>query len=193
MRCSGGCGGHGTPRFGDRVGAPRRSMLPRVTPWWWPTCASRVAAVYRAPAADANPAAVDRDPLARDPADRVDEHRPLGGLDPLVERLDVVVLGHLDRHLGDDRAGVDARVDHEEGRPGDLDAVLERVARAVHPREGRAQRRVGVEGEEPLEEVRRQQLHEARRHHQVGLEALRRRSPARRPSPRGSRSPTPTA
>ena len=57
--------------------------------------------------ADANPAAVHRDALARDPADRVDEHRPLGGLDPLVERLDVVVLGHLDRHLRDDRAGVD--------------------------------------------------------------------------------------
>jgi len=25
-------------------------MLSRVTPWWWPTCASRVAADYRGPA-----------------------------------------------------------------------------------------------------------------------------------------------
>ena len=42
---------------------------------------------------------------------------PLGDLDPLVQRLDGVVV--LDRHrgLGDDRAGVDAGVDDEERAP----------------------------------------------------------------------------
>ena len=39
-------------------------------------------------------------------------------------------------------------VDHEQGRPGDLHAVAERVGGAVHPREGRAQRGVGVDHRE---------------------------------------------
>ena len=53
----------------------------------------------------------------------------------------------LDRHrrLGDDRAGVDARVDDEQRAAGDLDAVRQRVGRPVHAGERRRQRRVGVD------------------------------------------------
>ena len=53
----------------------------------------------------------------------------LGGLDALVQRLLVVVVGHRHGDLGDDRAGVDAGVDDEQRRTGDLDAVGERVPR----------------------------------------------------------------
>src|SRR5665647_2443907 len=47
----------------------------------------------------------------RDPAHHLHEEVPLDVLDPLVQPSFVVVVGHPDRTLGDDRAGVDAGVD----------------------------------------------------------------------------------
>ena len=87
--------GHGSLLESVRRGAPRRSMLPGVTPWWSPTCASRVAVslVGRSrstPMPHLAPSTADT--LAGHPADGVDEHRPLGDLDPLVQRLDGVVV-----------------------------------------------------------------------------------------------------
>ena len=78
---------------------------------------------------------------------------PLGDLDPLVQGLDGVVVRDRHRGLGDDRAGVDAVVDDEERGAGDLDAVRQRVGRAVHAGERRRQRRVGVD--DPAAEPRR--------------------------------------
>ena len=168
-------------------------MPSRVTPWWWPTCASRVAADYR----DAGPMRTRRPSTVRPSrAMRPTASTSIARSAVLIRSwsdVDVVVVLDRHRHLGDDRAGVDAGVDHEEGRAGDLDAVLEGVARPVHAGERRAQRRVGVDGEEALEEVGGQQLHEARGDDQVGLEALDHGRDRRRPSPRGSRSPTPSA
>ena len=82
----------------------------------------------------------------------------------------VVAVEHGDRPLGDDRPGVDAGVDHEQGGAGDLDAVGQRVPRPVHAGERRQQRRVGVDepAAEAVEERRPDQPHEAGRHHQVG-------------------------
>ena len=119
------------------------------TPWWLPTCASRVRPAYctateHGPRRTLRPSIVKPSRAIRPTV--VDQHRPLGDLDPLVQRLDVVVV--LDRHrrLGHDRAGVDAGVDDEQRRAGDLDAVRQRVGGPVHAREGRRQRRVGVDG-----------------------------------------------
>src|SRR3954454_4609247 len=91
--------------------APRRSMPDDVTPWWLPTRASRVRTRYRASAAEPHGAPLDGVPLVGDPADGLDQHHPLGGLDPLVQRLRGVVLEHRDGGLGDDRSAVDTRVD----------------------------------------------------------------------------------
>src|SRR5690606_7306218 len=109
----------------------------------------------------------DRTPLespsfAGQPADLLDELGTLGHLDPLGECLDVVVLLHRDGDLGEDRPGVDAGVDEEECGPGDLDAVLESVARTGHTGEGGQQRVVGVDVAtlEPFEEPWAAQLEE---------------------------------
>ena len=75
----------------------------------------------------------------------VDQHLPLGDLDPLVQRLDGVVVLDRDHALGEDRPGVDAGVDDEQGRAGDLHAVRQGVGRAVHARERGRQRRVRVD------------------------------------------------
>lgn len=56
----------------------------------------------------------------------------LGHLDAFVQRVDGVVGQHPDRLLSQDPAGVDAGVHLEDGGAGDLDAVFEGVARAVH-------------------------------------------------------------
>src|SRR5665647_1396231 len=58
--------------------------------------------------------------IARDPAHHLHEEVPLDVLDPLVQPSFVVVVGHPDRTLGDDRAGVDAGVDHVHRAPGYL-------------------------------------------------------------------------
>ena len=63
----------------------------------------------------------------------LDEHHPLGGLDPFVEGLDGVVVLDGHRGLGDDRPGVDTGVDDEQRRTGHLHAVLERVRRPCIP------------------------------------------------------------
>ena len=72
----------------------------------------------------------DGEAFAGDPAHGVDEHRPLGDLDPLVQDVDVVVVLHGHDGLRDDRPGVDPLVDDEQRRAGDLDPVGERVRRA---------------------------------------------------------------
>jgi len=68
------------------------------------------------------------------PSDGLDEHLALGDLDPLVQCRLVVVVEHRHRALGDDRPGVDAVVHDEQRAAGDLDAVVERVARSVDAR-----------------------------------------------------------
>src|SRR3954447_20546407 len=78
-------------------------------------------------AAETHHPAVDGESLAGDPADGLDQHRALLGLDPLVQRLDRVVLEHRHGRLGDDRAGVDTVIDDEERAAGDLHAVLQRL------------------------------------------------------------------
>ena len=72
-------------------------MLGDVTPWWLPTCASRVGPTVTAVEAPSSAPEMDRaalDPkaLPGDPADRLDQHPALLDLDPLVQRLDVVVV-----------------------------------------------------------------------------------------------------
>src|SRR5689334_6219056 len=100
-----------TSGFGLR--APRRSMRPRLTPCWWPSCASRVRRSYVISGAESNPAPSDGQTLARHPADVLHQHLPLGHLDPLVQAIDVVVVLDRNHRLGDDHAGVDAGIDHE--------------------------------------------------------------------------------
>src|SRR6185436_630345 len=93
-----------------------------------------------------------------------------GCLDAFVQGLDSVVLVHVDGALGHDRTGVNARVDDEQRAAGDLDAVLERFLGTVHAREGRRQRRVGVDGapaELPQERLTGE-LHETGQDHQLG-------------------------
>jgi len=67
------------------------------------------------------------------------------GQDPLMERR-LVVAGE-DRHglLGDDRSTVEGRIDEVDGRPGHGRAMGKGVANGMRAREGRQQRRVGVE------------------------------------------------
>ena len=95
--------------------------------------------------------------------------RALLGLDPLVERLDGVVVLDADRSLLDDRAGVDPVVDDEQRAAGDLAAVGQGLGRAVHAGERRRQRRMGVQRLAGVlgEERRADQLHEAGADHQV--------------------------
>ena len=90
------------------------------------------------------------------------------------------------RHLVQDHPGVDAGVDQEHRRAGDLDPVRQRVPRSVHAGEGRQQRRVGVDhpAAERGEEGRPDQLHEAGADHQV----RRVRRDLARSAPRPSRS-----
>ncbi len=69
-------------------------MLPAshslVVPHLRQSCASRLAAGPP----EAHLAVGHREALAAHPADRLDEHRALGGLDPLVQRVHVVVVVH---------------------------------------------------------------------------------------------------
>ena len=62
----------------------------------------------------------------------LDQHGSLAHLDAFVQRIDVVVVEHGDGDLGDDRPGVDTVIHHEQRGAGDLDAVLEGLARRVH-------------------------------------------------------------
>src|SRR3954469_11229490 len=101
------------------------------TPWWLPTRASRVAHTLAEP----DDPAVDREALPRDPADRVDQHRPLLGLDPLVQRLDALTVDDRDGRLSHDRPGVDAVVDDEERAAGHLHAVRQGLGGPMHPGE----------------------------------------------------------
>ena len=54
----------------------------------------------------------------------VDEKFALLDLDAFVQGLHGVVVQHRDGTLGEDPSGVDAGVDHEDRRPGDLDLSL---------------------------------------------------------------------
>ena len=81
--------------------------------------------------------AVDGPPLTGHPADRADQQRALGDLDPLVQARLVVVIVHRHRRLGEHRARVHALVDQEHGAAGHLDPVAERVPDAVHAGERR--------------------------------------------------------
>jgi hypothetical protein len=83
------------------------------------------------------PVVADGPALAGHPADRVDEQRALGDLDPLVQCRLVVVIVYRHRRLGEHRARVDALVDQEHGAAGDLHPVREGVPHAVHAGEGR--------------------------------------------------------
>jgi hypothetical protein len=79
-----------------------------------------------------SPSPIDGPSGADHPPHVLNELPPFRVLDPLGERVLGVVVEHRDGHLRDDRAGVDARVDEVQRRPGHLDAVRQRVARAVN-------------------------------------------------------------
>ena len=84
----------------------------------------------------------------------------------------------------DDRAGVDAGVDHEQRAAGDLHAVRQRVGRPVHARERRRQRRMGVDIR-PANSARNAgptSFMKPAQHHQVRLVRRHGRRPAPRPS-----------
>ena len=84
--------------------------------------------------------------------------------------------------------GVDAGVDQEERRAGDLDAVGERVRGTVHAGEGRGQGGMGVD-DAAAERARKSSptsFMKPAEHHQVGLDGRPRpRCMARVPAPRG--------
>src|SRR4051812_36227224 len=75
------------------VAHPRQSCAARVTPGPG-ELERRVGS-----SAETDHAALDGEALVSDPADRLDQHHPLGGLDPLVQRLRGVVLQHRYRAL----------------------------------------------------------------------------------------------
>ena len=85
-------------------------MLGDVTPWWLPTCASRVAPHYRPRIADAHPRPSTREPLAGDPAR---PPRPASRRSSVLIRSCSVSAVSSPRAPDDglrhDRAGVDAR------------------------------------------------------------------------------------
>ena len=90
--------------------------------------------------------AVDREPVARHPADRLDQHPPLLDLDPLVQRLDgVVVVAPAPPRWAtigpvSTPASTTKRV-----QPVTFTPYASASAGPVHPGERRRQRRVGVE------------------------------------------------
>src|SRR5690606_29047458 len=90
-------------------------------------------------------APVDLEGLTGEAPHPVDEHLTFTDFDALVERGDIAVVeaGHGD--LRDDRPGVDARVDDEQGGSGDLDAVLECALWPADAGKGGRQSRMGVE------------------------------------------------
>ena len=78
-------------------GAPRRSMLPASLPGGRPPAPVVWPQPRGSEPAEPDRAALDHEALAGHPADRVDEHRALGDLDPLVQGLDGVVVRDRDR------------------------------------------------------------------------------------------------
>ena len=165
-------------RSSSRVRAPRRSMLGDVTPWWLPTCASRVPHDNGSAASptETHHPAVDGEALAGDPADGVDQHRPLDDLDPLVQRLDGVVVQRPAPPTCATIGPVSTPASTTKSvQPVTFTPYASASRGPVHARERRRQRRVGVD-EAPAErrqERRPDQLHEARRDDQVGLGAPR--------------------
>src|SRR5262245_10779894 len=76
--------------------------------------------------------ALDRPAVTGQPPDGVHEQRALGDLDPLMQRGLIVVIAHGHGGLRDDRAAVGTGIDEEDGAPGDLRAVVQRVPDALH-------------------------------------------------------------
>ena len=85
------------------------------------------------------------------------------------ERRRVGPLGHVERALGDDRAGVDALVDEVHGHARDLDAVGHGLLDGADAGEGREERRVDVDDalREAREERRVEELHVAGEHDEL--------------------------
>jgi hypothetical protein len=102
-------------------------------------------------------------------AQELDEPGPLHRADALMEGVLVIVVVHVQRELGDDRAGVHAGVDQVEGRARHLHSVGQRVADAVGTGERGQQRGVRVEDPagEGLDEGAAQDAHEAGGHDPV--------------------------
>src|SRR3954468_24897001 len=95
-------------------------------------------------------------------------------VDLLLHDGDVPRIRKLERPLEDDRAAVDPLVDEMHGNSGNLHAVVDRLLDRADSRESGQQRRVHVDDlvREPPDEDRRQQLHEAREHHELGVLGL---------------------
>lgn len=103
--------------------------------------------------------------------DGADEQGALGHLDAFVQALDAVVGQHRHGLLGENASGVDAGVHLEHRGAGDLDAVRQGVAGAMHARKAGQQGRVGVDRAAPeaAQKSWADQFHEAGQHHQIDV------------------------
>src|SRR3954452_5840723 len=95
-------------------------------------------------------------------------------MDPLLHDGDVPRIGKLESLLEDDRTAVDALVDEMHGNSGNLDPVVDRLLDRADAGERRQERRMHVDdpAREALDEDRREELHEAREHDELGAASV---------------------